>query len=161
MTYNTQGWDMVVYTDGACLDNGKSWASGGVGVYFGANDFRNYSGPLMGSMQTNQRAELDAIRQALLLASDSTRSYSHRPSVLICSDSQYSINCVTQWYKKWHRNGWLNSAGRPVVNCDLIQDILVLIQTGGCSVQFQHVPGHSNIAGNVAAHNLASAGARS
>ena len=32
-----------VYTDGACVDNGKAYARAGYGVYFGKNDPRNVS----------------------------------------------------------------------------------------------------------------------
>ncbi|KAJ2052573.1 hypothetical protein GGI08_004996 [Coemansia sp. S2] len=152
--------DLVVYTDGACLGNGHHGAVGGVGVYFGPNDNRNYSGPLPGQIQTNQRAELEAIYQALVLIRDSLYFYRYRPSVIIRTDSQYSINCVTKWSRRWRRHGWINSMGKPVTNVDLVQEILELMDTCGSDIYFEYVPGHLNIPGNIAAHDLASAGAR-
>lgn len=48
----------VVWTDGSSINNGKSHARAGVGVYFGPDDTRNLSEPLEGPRQTNQRAEI-------------------------------------------------------------------------------------------------------
>ncbi|KAJ3330530.1 hypothetical protein HDU93_000339, partial [Gonapodya sp. JEL0774] len=48
---------VFVDADGCCLDNGKTTARGGIGVYFGPNDAKNLMEPLQG-VQTNQRAEL-------------------------------------------------------------------------------------------------------
>lgn len=81
---------------------------------------RNISEPLKGARQTNQRAELTAILRALEVAPRD------RP-VAIYTDSNYSIKCLTDWYKKWEQNGWLNSARKPVENKDLIERVLALI----------------------------------
>ena len=53
------------YTDGACQGNGTEGARAGVGVFYGKNDPRNISTSLQGKHQTNQRAELTAIKLAL------------------------------------------------------------------------------------------------
>ncbi|CBZ51457.1 putative ribonuclease H [Neospora caninum Liverpool] len=59
---------VYIYTDGACRANGRGrQAKGGVGVFFGDGDPRNVSRRLAGQPQTNQRAELHAILDALLL----------------------------------------------------------------------------------------------
>ncbi|KAJ2883302.1 hypothetical protein H4R27_002862 [Coemansia aciculifera] len=157
---NNRRPDMEIYTDGACHGNGQRSASGGVGVYFGPGDSRNYSGSLSGSRQTNQRAELAAINQAVSQANESARSYNGRPTVVIKTDSQYSIDSLTKWHHNWDRNGWVNQAGNPVANQDLIQGTLNQIHGGNCDVRFEHVRGHSNNRGNNAAHNLATQGAR-
>ncbi|KAJ2071476.1 hypothetical protein IW146_002616 [Coemansia sp. RSA 922] len=152
--------DMEIYTDGACHSNGQRSASGGVGVYFGPGDSRNYSGSLSGSRQTNQRAELAAINQAVSQANESARGYNSRPTVVIKTDSQYSIDSLTKWNHTWDRNGWVNQAGNPVANQDLIQGTLNQIRGGNCDVRFEKVSGHSGNRGNDAAHNLATRGAR-
>ncbi|KEP61450.1 UNVERIFIED_CONTAM: ribonuclease HI protein [Hammondia hammondi] len=59
---------LYIYTDGACRSNGRGKeAKAGVGVFFGDGDPRNVSRRLTGQPQTNQRAELQAILDALLL----------------------------------------------------------------------------------------------
>lgn len=169
-----------IYTDGSSLSNGKSSAWGGVGVYFGPADKRNISEPLSGTKQTNQRAELTAMVRALEVAPKDRK-------IIIVSDSKYSIDCVTDWFHNWQRNGWVNSAKKPVENRDLVQKILDQLNErmrlnahrtvdeeetpstekrsfwdrGLGGVRFEWVKGHDKDAGNSAADGLAVAGARS
>ena len=52
----------VVYTDGACTNNqDAATRRAGWGAYFGADDPRNLSEPLLGLPQTNNRAEMTAV----------------------------------------------------------------------------------------------------
>ena len=55
---------IIVYTDGACSNNGRSNARAGFGVYFGKDDPRNVSEAYK-EPQTNNVAELLAIIKAL------------------------------------------------------------------------------------------------
>ncbi len=57
----------VVYTDGACRNNGKSRARAGYGVFFGYGNKHNVSERLLGRA-TNQRAELFAVIVAMHIA---------------------------------------------------------------------------------------------
>lgn len=59
---------VVVYTDGACTNNGTKRAKGGVGVFFGPDDELNVSEKLAGETQTNQRAEQTGVLRAMQLA---------------------------------------------------------------------------------------------
>ncbi|KAI5285617.1 hypothetical protein KEM54_000425 [Ascosphaera aggregata] len=145
-----------IYTDGSSLANGRLGAQAGVGVYFGPGDERNVSEPLEGDRQTNQRAELTAILQALDIAPRSR-------DVKIYSDSQYSIKCVTVWFHKWRSNGWKNAANKPVENKDLITTIIDRIEERdslGSKTIFEWVKGHNKNPGNEAADQLAVNGAR-
>ncbi|PHJ16657.1 ribonuclease hi protein [Cystoisospora suis] len=57
-----------IWTDGACKSNGRGAdARAGIGVFFGDGDPRNVGRRLPGHPQTNQRAELQAIHEALVL----------------------------------------------------------------------------------------------
>ena len=116
---------------------------------------RNVSEPLKGPRQTNQRAELTAVSRALEIAPR------HR-EVTIYTDSRYAIDCVTNWYKNWQRNGWLNAKGKPVENKDLITDIRERVEEReglGRGTYFVWVKGHANDPGNIEADKLAVAGA--
>ncbi|KAK3349273.1 ribonuclease H-like protein [Lasiosphaeria hispida] len=148
------GTRLVIYTDGASSNNGKAGARAGVGVYFGHGDNRNISEPLEGMPQTNQRAEMAAILRALEVA-DETQE------IEICSDSSYSIDALTQWYRGWERNGWVSTGGKAVMNQDLIKPALEIIQSRkrkGTETIFTKVDGHKGIPGNEAADRLAVAG---
>jgi len=111
---------------------------------------------LGGPRQTNQRAELTAVLRAIQVAP-------LHQEVKIYTDSMYSINCVTNWSKNWQRRGWINAAGNPVENRDLVEAILDRMQERskqGGKTSFQWVKGHSSDPGNIAADLLAVAGAR-
>lgn len=90
--------------------------------------------PLDTNDPTNNRAELSAIK--FLLQDDLSFKISD-----IYSDSKYSIDCVTNWYFNWQRNGWKTSTGDDVKNRDLIEDIINLKRS--LHVSFIHVRGHS------------------
>jgi ribonuclease HI len=51
--------EYYVYTDGACINNGKANAVAGIGIYFGENDPRNVSQRVVGK-QSNNTGELGA-----------------------------------------------------------------------------------------------------
>ncbi|QIX01622.1 hypothetical protein AMS68_007139 [Peltaster fructicola] len=168
---------VAIYTDGSSLGNGRDSAIAGVGVYFGPNDKRNVSEGLAGNRQTNQRAELTAILRALELAPRDKK-------VIIYSDSNYAINCVTVWFQKWRTNNWHNASKKPVENKDLVTKIVDLLEDrfeinrhrehdwrsdpsgaghwerGPAAVKFVWVKGHAVDQGNNAADELATSGAR-
>ncbi|KAI8321472.1 hypothetical protein GQ54DRAFT_261703 [Martensiomyces pterosporus] len=157
--------EIIVYTDGASSKNGQVGAKAGVGVYFGYLDPRNVSEPLAGNRQTNQRAELTAIVRAL----EKVMEHEEKPletgsaalsgglvkRIVVYTDSMYSINCLTKWYRKWENNGWIRKEKGTVENADLIQRALVLIRQRNGRVRFIHVKGHRGIEGNERADELA------
>ncbi|KAK0733031.1 ribonuclease H-like domain-containing protein [Lasiosphaeria miniovina] len=145
----------VVYTDGSSLGNGRAGAAAGVGVFFGTGDPRNISERLVGDPQTNQRAELTALLRTLEVVPENQ-------SIEIRTDSKYSIQCVTEWYINWQKNGWRTQGG-PVKNKDLVVAIRARLdarQKKGAQTQFTWVKGHASDPGNIAADYLAVEGAR-
>lgn len=148
---------LVIYTDGSSLANGHRGARAGVGVFFGHNDPRNVSERLQGEPQTNQRAELMAILRALEIAP-------LKQKVRICTDSQYSINCVSVWAEGWARKGWKTTGNTEVKNQDLIRSILAKMEekraAGGDTI-YRWVKGHASDRRNVMADQLAVKGANS
>jgi ribonuclease HI len=141
----------IIYTDGACTSNGKKGARAGVGVWFGPNHPYNVSERLPGERQTNQRAELTALKRALNMCPMNRNAH-------IFSDSHYAIKCVTEWFPNWEKRGWKNSQGKPVENRDIVEEILELIRDReSCKgkTKFEWVKGHSGDAGNEAADSLA------
>jgi len=144
----------IVYSDGACKANGTDHAVGGVGVWWGPADPRNLSERCPG-LQTNNRAELIAIARVLETVPQSSNT------LIIRTDSQYSIKALTEWCFKWRKNGWRNAGGKPVLNDKLIDYILTLLETrqrSGQPVSLEYVKGHSGNVGNDGADALAVAG---
>jgi ribonuclease HI/viroplasmin and RNaseH domain-containing protein len=70
-------------------------------------------------------------------------------NITIISDSDYSINCLTLWYKSWKRNDWKNKKNEPVKNMDIIKLILELMNDlnskYGYEVLFIHQNSHLTI----------------
>ena len=123
-----------IFTDGATFNNGKKLAKSAIGVYFGKNDTRNISRRVSYHKQTNQISELLAIEAALLSIEDNT-------DYILYTDSMYSINCLTKWYKDWLKNGWLTSKKKPVLNSGIIKNILELLEKK--NIIFKHVRAHA------------------
>lgn len=169
---------VTIYTDGSCISNGKHGARAGIGVYFGDGDERhvfyfldtersawttanaadrNIAERLKGEVQTNQRAELTAVLRALEQVADSQ-------SVIIHTDSKYTIDCLTDWYKGWQQKGWRSSTGEAVKNQDIIKPIIKKIYEDrlreGALTDFKWVKGHSTTYGNQQADMLAVKGAK-
>lgn len=117
---------------------------------------RNVAAKLKGSRQTNQRAELTAVQKAVTIAPRDR-------SIVICTDSQYSIDCLTKWFVTWRKNGWKTSTKQTVENKDLIESILAKMESRhklGAHTKFEWTKGHASDQGNIEADRLANQGAR-
>lgn len=129
--------NIIVFTDGACTNNGKKNAKGGIGVYFPNKELDDISESFYFEPATNQRTELYAIYAALeLILSKFTCDV-----IYVYSDSTYAINCITIWAKKWERNGWISTDKKPVKNLDIIQPLYKLIK--GYNIKFNFVKAHT------------------
>lgn len=148
---------IVAYCDGACKNNGKSNAVGGVGVWFGKDHISNVSEPLIGERQTNIRAELTA---AIRTIEQVNEHYGFDKAIAIHTDSEYTINCITNWIKKWKVNGWKTTKKVEIANKDLIQLLDSLICDRNGTVNWHFVKGHSGIEGNECSDKLANMGCK-
>lgn len=142
---------MIVYTDGSRIPGQDNRGYAGIGIWFGVSDVRNTSMYIDTPYSTNQYAELLAIYYALTYCKNVSE-------LIIRSDSDYSIKCITVWSKTWISNGWKNSKNEDVVNSSLIKDILEIISyrdTNNYSTVFEHVYAHKGDVGNEGADKLA------
>jgi ribonuclease HI len=99
--------------------------------------------------QTNQRAELCAIQKAVEILD--THGYFDEDIVLY-TDSDYSINCLTKWISGWTARGWKTAEGKDVLHQDVIKDIssrLVKFK----SHRFVHVRAHTGGTDELSRHN--------
>nr|XP_004477732.2 ribonuclease H1-like [Dasypus novemcinctus] len=142
----------TVYIDGSCRNNGRDGARAGLGVHWGPGHPLNLSERVSGR-QTNQTAELEAACRAI----EQARSQ-NLDKLIIKTDSRLLKEGVTKWMPAWKENGWKTASGRDVVNRSHFERIDQASR--GMDIQWDHVPGHSGIEGNEAAHRLATEGAR-
>jgi ribonuclease HI len=129
---------VVVYTDGACINNGKKNAKAGYGVFFGDMDSRNKSVPILSGKITNQVAELMAIIDAI----ETIIEENDNINVIIKTDSRYCIDCVTKWCCKWEKNGWKNSSGKIIENYELVTKLYNY--TKKYNITYEHIFSHKD-----------------
>ena len=126
---------IVVYTDGACSNNGSSIARAGFGVYFGENDSRNVSKKVEGK-QTNNVAELSAIIEVSdILKKELRLGY----LIEIWTDSEYSIKCCTNYGKKQDDNGW----EKNIKNKKLVKKAYTTFKKYS-NVEFKYIKAHTD-----------------
>jgi len=142
----------IVYTDGACSMNGTPNAVSGIGIHFNKNNslkIQDVSKKLNIEKPTNNKAELYAIKEAI----DICKINNIKDKIIIITDSDYSIKCITVWYPIWKKNKDSNKK-----NIEIISEIVESIK--GLNVEFQHIYSHTNLKdvhslGNQSADSLA------
>lgn len=157
---------LLIYTDGSCLSNGREAARAGCGFVYrpatgwkftgvpsgwkldtiGAVDFGlELCGPDgQPHEQTSNRAELRAVIAALRFRLWRNEGFQ---SLVIATDSTYVVAGATEWVKKWVRNGWRTAKGCPVKNQDLWNALLETLEKSagdGLQVMFWQIPRELN-----------------
>ena len=131
--------NIIVFTDGSCVGNGKKNAKAGIGVHFPCKEFDDVSEAFTQSPITNQRAELYSIYKALTIITEN----SEFNKIIIYSDSLYSIKCMTEWIKNWEKNDWKGSTKKSVLNQDIIKPINDILKRHENKIIFRHVKSHT------------------
>lgn len=131
---------VLLFTDGAAINNGKPNAKAGCGVVFvpahprpkgvafglGANN-----GP-----PTSNRAELLAAINALMLRVWMGEGFAR---IAIASDSEYVVRGICEYVFSWTRRNWTTVRRTPVANKDLWERLLSVVgkwENAGVMVQF-------------------------
>jgi ribonuclease HI len=142
----------LIYTDGACLDNGGANPRAGCCFVY-RNSTQNpkicgytsfpleKQGPTaIEHPQTSNRAELRAVIAAMrfrVWTGEGCRC------LVIATDSEYVVEGMTKWVKGWMCNNWKTSTGAPVKNKDLWECLLGEVERWneeGMRIQFWRIP---------------------
>lgn len=161
MSYSAKKKHIVIFTDGSCSNNGKINSFGGIGIHFPNKELKDISKVYRLGVCTNQKTELYAILTAIRYIGQNFPL--HKCHILIKTDSQYSIDCITKWINGWLRNNFITKAGKPVLNREFIEIIHKYYEK--YSIEFSHVDAHtdksdSDSNGNRVADSLATAATR-
>ena len=106
--------------------------------------------------QTNNAAEIQAVTEAIKIAKNNDMK-----AILIHTDSNFLIDCVTKWMKNWKKNGWKTAKNEPVKNREELEALDRASQMAPpLKIKYKHVKGHSGISGNEEADQLAVMGAK-
>jgi ribonuclease HI len=131
---------MRVFTDGACSCNGRPGAKAGYAVWFPEHPSMSCSQTVPNDQpQTNQRAEMAAIHHATMVLEENGL---YDENIVVYTDSDYSINCLTKWITGWVSRGWKTAAGSDVLHRDLIEDTSKRLAKFK-SYRFVHVRSHT------------------
>ena len=128
----------VVYTDGACSNNGSKKAKAGIGVHFSQRNeikLEDLSLRLHIDNPTNNKAELIAIEKAL----EQCILLNITSKIIIFTDSQYSLKCITLWYPDWVKKNKLENRK----NIDILVRIDPMVKK--LNVEFQHIRAHTEL----------------
>lgn len=139
--------NVKIVTDGGCSPNP------GLGTWAYIISYKSKKKEVVGTEpnSTNNRMEMMAAIKAL-------ESLKEPCAVYITTDSQYLLQGITSWIKKWKKNNWKLGKGKhnrkDVKNVDLWQrlDELCAIH----EVTWEWVKGHNGHVGNERVDELAS-----
>jgi ribonuclease HI len=138
-----------IFTDGACPNNGRKGAKASYGIVFlGISE----QGPPLLEIaqpvppqepQTNQRAELSAIYNALQIVQE-RNIWKEASKICIWTDSQYAIKCITEWGPGWKAKGWKKRDGKPIEHLDILKPLILLREEKASKFSLRYVEAHQS-----------------
>lgn len=137
-----------VFTDGSSHGNP---GEGGWAWFVNKSNFKFGASP----SATNQRMELEAIRDALA-------SLPRTLDVEILTDSEFSVNAFTKWVGAWARSEWKKKDGSSIANGDVIAAVAVILverERAKSKTVFTHIRSHCGVVNNEVCDKLANAAA--
>ncbi|KAF1975435.1 ribonuclease H-like protein [Bimuria novae-zelandiae CBS 107.79] len=144
----------IIFTDGACTNNGLPDARAGVGVAYGNDDGSQLSEPITDMIDTfplrsNQRAELCAAKLGieLLAKAHAQEPKSETEAWIIATDSEYVVKGMTEWLPTWKRKDWRTSKGTKPANLDLflaLDRVVTTHEAKNVTIGFWHIPREHN-----------------
>ena len=139
--------EIIVYTDGSCINNGKLDAKCGGGIWLEEGNQQNTSIRIPGPHQSNQVGEIAAVVVAL-------EKLPNYIPLTIKTDSRYVIDGLTVHLKEWEDRGWID-----IKNKDWFKRAAYLLRQQTAPTRFKWVKGHNGELGNEQSDRLAKLGA--
>ena len=144
---NPDSRKITIYTDGACINNGKRNATCGSGIWVEHDSPLNKAFRVSGMAQSNQVGEIAAIILAVT-------SVPLSQPLEIISDSKYAIEGLTTHLQSWEDQGWIG-----IKNAQLFHRAAFLLRRRTAPTTFKWVKGHEGVEGNEMSDRLAKEGA--
>ncbi|KAF8805424.1 ribonuclease H-like protein [Phlegmacium glaucopus] len=145
----------LVFTDGACSNNGRGNAKAGLGIVIGGDSFSwsiTVDDTLDSARRTSQRAELLAAIEGLKLYDLVNHSSSkvcrsakedYDATYIVVTDSEYVVKGITEWFPEWRSRGWRRTDGKRPSNLDLfmkLDEYATTLEQKRIAVGFWHIP---------------------
>jgi len=152
-----------LFTDGSEIKDKKTYKTLSVGWGFVFKEkvenntlntlYKNNGIIYDNKLANNQRAELVAILEGLnmvspyLMEKRNIGDNNINNELIIYTDSEYSMKCITTWSRNWERNGWINSKNKPVKHQDVIKEILFIYRELSrklkTNISIHHIKSHT------------------
>jgi ribonuclease HI len=118
---------VLIFTDGAALNNGQPNASAGYGIVLTPGPTRGLSFRLNVEdyPPTSNRAEMMAVINALLLRVWLGEGFAR---IAIATDSEYVVRGICEWVFAWKGRNWVTRQGQPVANRDLWERLIEAVE---------------------------------
>jgi len=153
---------ILLFTDGACLNNGQADSRAGWAVVYGPDNVASGrledNGPFGDKLTaTGNRAELRAVIAALRLCNWRADGVEN---IIMATDSAYVVDGATEWAQGWSRKGWKTRTGEDVKNRDLWEILLGDVERckdEGLTVKLWKIPRELNTEADKAAKEAADA----
>lgn len=149
-----------IYTDGATCGNGRPDADGAWSfvTVFAGQVLAERVGKLTADHvpHTNNKAEMEAVRQAMLYMIERQQAGEPPHPFKILSDSRYVVDGMNSWTKTWRKRGWVSrrkGKEKPIKNLSMWQELRAMADS--LPVSFQWVRGHNGNQWNGRADELA------
>ncbi len=148
---------LYVYTDGCCLPKEKR--KGGIGIRYvyldeNENEFRIDGNEFGYSSVTNNQMELKAVIEGLkgIRNLNIPIRYNY---IQVRTDSRYVVDNKNRAIYNWSKQKWLDHYGKPVENTVLWKELIKILITLPCKVDFEWVKGHAKDSDQKATDRLA------
>jgi len=128
----------VVYTDGACPNNGSSKARSSIGIHFSEKNaikIDDVGRPLILDSHSNNYAEMNAIYECLRIIKENNVNI----PIELYTDSSYCRSILLEWYEKWLRNDLLKNKK----NLTIIEKTYNIFKTIK-NINIIHINSHTN-----------------
>ena len=122
---------VFIFTDGSCSGNP------GPGGWCAILRYGSHEKILSGgeAESTNNRMEMTAVIKAL-------EALKERCCAVLTSDSKYVIDGMRRgWAESWREKGWKKSDGKPALNPDLWEKLLMLKEQH--EIEYNWIKGHA------------------
>jgi ribonuclease HI len=136
----------MVYTDGACLNNGKQNTQCSSGVWFDHRDPKNLAIKIPGENQSNQIGELAAI----IVVANAVNPYQ---PLKIITDSKYVTEGLTNHLSSWEDDGWIG-----IKNTEMLKKAAQVLRHHAARMKLQWTKGHNRTIENKESDKLAKEG---
>ncbi len=135
-----------IFTDGACPNNGKKSARAAYSVVLW--NLPGSSEPIgiadyvpVKEVQTNQRAELRGLYRAF----EEIRTRELKGIVVIYTDSEYAIKCITEWGPCWKAYGYKRkqNPSKPIEHIDILKPMIEYYEESQHFIKIKHIRAHT------------------